>query len=483
VLEGDLSTFTANISIITTERLSVVSFIYNGTSYTSTATEYDTNKWFLTRNQQIPVVTSSENVSFYWSIKLESGFISNTTSHNQTILKIGLDDCSVYTIQLFNLTLVDEDNQTVLNGTIYNTSINVDIGLFYLDGTTKVIGFNKSYKNVNPARVCLQYDVDNSSLRLDAIIQYSSNDRFVEFYNIKNYIINNNTKSQNITLYNLNSSKGQEFKITYKDSNFNTVPGAIIQVQRNYIDEGVFKTVEIPQIGGDGTTIAHLVRNDVIYNLIVIRNGTVLGTFSNVVASCQNPALSSCEININSFSSGSTQTDYSTDSVFTSSISYNKTTRVVSTTFAILSGVPALTSLNVTLWDSHLNTTVCSDSLTSAGGTLSCTIPSNYGNTTVVVEVISDGVVKRKSIIVLANTPENIYGNSLVFVGLIILFLIVGMSVTDNPMMLGIMLIVGSILLVVMNITTNTGWIGGGATILWFIIAIIIILIKGSNRQ
>ena len=45
------------------------------------------------------------------------------------------------------------------------------------------------------------------------------------------------------------------------------------------------------------------------------------------------------------------------------------------------------------------------------------------------------------------------------------------------------MLVVGSIILAILNVTVNAGWIGGGATILWFIIAVVIILIKGGNRQ
>jgi len=483
VVEGIAETFSSNLTLSSTLRLSTVNFFYNGTSNIATFNEYETDKYTVSITHNIPTVTTNTNFSFYWNLTFENGQSQTTSNQNQTVINFGIDDCSAYSNVIFNLTMVDEDTQLTLDGAGDNTIINVDIGLSNINTLQEIINFSHNYTSINPAAICLESDIGDSELRMDGIIEYKSTGRFTEYYNIQNYTLTNETDNQSILLYNLNSSEGQEFTITYKDSNFNTVPGAIIQVQRNYIEEGVFKTVEIPKIGGDGTTVAHLIRNDIIYNLIIIENGTVLGTFNNVVASCQNPALQSCEININSFSSGSSQTDFTTDEAFTSTISYNKTTRVVSTTYAIISGVPALTSLNVTLWDSYLNESICSDGLNSAGGSLSCTIPSIYVNNTVLIQVISDGVVRRKAIITLSNTPENIYGDNLVFVGLIILITIIGMSVSDNPIMLGIMLIFGSVMLVVMNITTNTGWIGGGATILWFIIAIIIILIKGSNRQ
>ncbi len=309
----------------------------------------------------------------------------------------------------------------------------IDLTLSRLDASTLSINFSQNYTQVNPGAVCTNVNLNDSRFRVDGIVEYSATQRFVEFYNIQNYTLTNTTTNQNITLYNLNESLGQEFKITYKDDQFNTVPGAIIQIQRKYIDEGVFKTVEIPMVSEAGYTIAHLVRNDIIYNLVIIKEGTVLATFTNVVADCQNPTFTSCEINVNSFSTGIQPEDFSNDGEFTGVLSYNKTSRVVSTTFAILSGIPSLTTLNVTLWDALGETEVCSDSLTAAGGTLSCTVPASFGNSSIIIKLWSGGEVKRSAIVSLASDPSDIYGNNLVFLGLMIILLIIGMSVTDNP--------------------------------------------------
>ena len=60
---------------------------------------------------------------------------------------------------------------------------------------------------------------------------------------------------------------------------------------------------------------------------------------------------------------------------------------------------------------------------------------------------------------------------------------IIGLGVSDNPMVTGFFLILGAVLLVVLNLVENTGFIGPTATVLWLIIAIITIIVKGSNRE
>ena len=483
ILEGDTSLFTINLSIITSERLSTASFVYNGTIYAATAIEYATNTWQLSFLHNIPEVTTTQNISFYWSVELESGFVSNTSSSNQTITQIAIDDCSVFGIQIFNFSLVDEGNQTVLPQATQNPLIKVDLILSYLDESEEVIRFSQNYTNINPARICMESALGNSSFRMDAVIEYSATDRFVEFYNIQNFTFNNNTQNQNITLYNLLESDGQEFKITYKGQDFIPITDMIVQIQRKYIEEGVFKVIEIPMIGTQGYTISHLVPNDVVYNFIFIKNGVVLDTFIDVVADCQNPTLTECEINLNALISGGSLIGIITEDDFFSSLSYDKVTRVVSSTFGILSGVSGLVQLNVTLLDNFGNQTVCSDSLTAAGGTLTCTVPDSFGNSTIYATITYDGEVRREGYISLKDSPKDQYAGIIIFSSIIMLLFIFGIGISSSPMITGVFLILGSIILVGLNLVYSTSWVGAGATILWFIVAVVIIIVKGGSKR
>lgn len=482
-LSGSTDIFTVNISVLSGLRMATIDFTYNGTLYNADFEEYETGKYYATIDNSVPQVSSDTNITFYWTVELESGFTQNTTLHNQTVYLFAMDNCSTYTNNIFNFTLVDEDTQNTLVGATDNTSIYVDLSLSRLDSTALTINFSYYYNKINPAGVCGNIDLDSSRYLLDGIIEYYATGRFVEYYNIQDYLLTNTTDHQNITLYNLNSTRGQEFKITYKDENFNTVPGALIQIQRKYIAEGIFKTVEIPMISSAGYTIAHLIRNDAIYTLVIINDGVVVATFDDIVADCQNPSFTECSININSFSSSVSPEDFTTDDGFTGALRYNKTTKVVSIIYAIPSGVPAYTSLNVTLFDGFGNTSICSDGLNAAGGTLSCTVPESFGNQSIIIKVFSGGDEKRSAVVFLSTDPSEIWGTNLVFLSVIILLLLMGMGISDNPVTLGIIMVIGAIILIALNIITNVGLIGNGATILWFIVAVIILLIKGSGRQ
>lgn len=481
-LEGSLERFSSNISVISTERMSTVNFVYNGTAYPVIPIEYSTNNWHMPYNLTIPEVDVNTNVSFYWSVRLESGLVYNTTSINQTIYNLGIDNCSTYTYQLFNLTMKDETLQNILVGATDNTSIKVDISISsLLNG--EIINFSNYYNRTNPARVCLNYAADNSTVMMDAVIEFSSAGRFVEFYNIQDYIITNATQSQNISLYNLNSSIGQEYKVTYKGLDFTPVSNLIIQIQRKYIDEGVFKTIEIPMSGTNGYTIAHLVTNDVVYNLIFIKDGVILDTFTDVIATCQNPSFTNCEINLNALVGGVDLFGLVTDDDFYSSLSYNTATRTISSTFGILSGVSGNTTLEVYLLDNFGNTSVCSDSLIAAGGTLQCVVPESLGNSTINARIIYANEIRNEGFISMNQLPKELYSGILIFISIIMFMFLLGMAITDNPMIMGIFLVLGLFILIGLNMVYSTSWIGTGATVLWFIIAIAMILIKGGNKR
>ena len=480
-LEGSSENFSLNLSIISTERLSRVYFVYNGTLSPITPTEYETNKWYIPYLKILPTVSATTNFTFYWSVTLESGLIYNTTAINQTVLNIGIDNCSTYTYELFNLTMKDETSQAILNPTTEDTSIKIDILLRTSTGIS-IANFSKFYNETNPARVCLANTTGNSTITMDAVIQYSSLGRFVEFYNIQDYILNSTTQSQNISLYNLLTSEGQQYKITYKGEDFVPVSDVIIQVQRKYIDEGLFKVTEIPMSGTNGYTIAHLVSNDVVYNLIFIKNGVIIDTFTDVIATCQNPTFTECVINLNALISGGDVLGYLQDGTFSSNLIFDKTTRIVSSTFAITSGVASQVNLSVNLMDNFGNTSVCSDSLVSAGGTLFCTVPASFGNATVYASISYAGSVKNQGVLSLTESPKVRFGGVLIFSSIIILLFLFGIGVSDNPSISLVFLGLGSILLIGLNLFYSKSLIGTGATILWFIVAIIIILIKGGKR-
>ncbi len=481
-LEGINTTFYINIQ---TTNLTTygANLTYNNSVYpmvliTNNFTDYKFNRTIV-----LPYVSADTKKEFGITYYLD-GVEFNTSRYNQTIGSFAIDNCSGYTNELFNITIYDEDSVAVLGGGIDNVTIEASFTFKTYDETTVVLNYSNSSSFINPFRICLNNSLGSSTYRLDGVIGYESLGRFKEFYNLQNYTLTSSTSGIKLILYDLNSTTGQEFKITYKDSNFVPVSGAIIDIQRKYISEGLYRTVERPKTGIDGYTVGHFLVADAIYNILLLKEGVTLATFNDVVATCQNPALETCQINLNSLGSDTAPTDYSNDNDLSFSLEYNESTRIISSSFSVVSGGTSSMLLNVTLYDSLGTTSVCTDSLTGSGGSLSCTIPSAFGNSTVLAKLYKDGNATGMALIKIKQDPTDIYGGSIVLIAMLIFLTIVGIGATsDSPMVMGLSMIIGSVVLVGLNIVYTPSIFGVGATILWFVILIVLVLIKGGDRQ
>jgi len=480
VLEFSNQDYQINSTIYSGYQISTINLFYNNSNNYGTATQSG-SVWTLDESLITPDLITSDNITFLWNVVLDDGSEFNSTSYTQQVQIFGLDNCSIYNYQIFNITLFDEEVVTMIADE-EEPRIKVSFEISNLAGSN-FANYSAVFRNITPSLICLADDLTGTNYRLDGVIEYSSSGRSTEFYNMQNYSLTNNTANVSIPLYNINSTDGQEFKITYKDSNFVPIENAILDIQRKYIDEGIFRTVERPKTGAEGYTIAHLVTSDIIYNILVMVEGRVVATFENVVADCQNPTLETCEVNLNSYGSSTMPSDFTDDEDFTFTLDYNHTSRLVRSIFSIPSGGVSTVELNVTLYDTLGTTEVCSDSLLASGGTLSCTVPDSFGNSTVIASLYKDGSFKGRGILRLSTKPSDIYGSNIILIAMLVFLVFVGIGASsDNPYFMGIVLIIGSIVLIGLNLIYSPTLIGIGATVLWFIIMIVLLFVKGGER-
>ena len=483
VIEGSSTTFRQNISIGSDYAFSAINLTYNFTNYSASIFAYNLTFYQVTVSLNTPFVIVNSNKTFNWTVLLTDNSLHYSANYNQTVLNFGLDNCVVNTVQILNLTLVDEDSQSSLNATGDNTSIKVDLNL-YSDPSlsSPTFQFFKLYNETLPARVCINSTLGSTTFYMNAQIEYGASDYATEFYNIQNYSLNaSSNPSENLTLYDILTSRSQVFLIKYKDSRFLPVQDALIQISRKYVDEGVFKTVEVPVTDSNGQTVSNLVLNSVVYTFTVTKNGELLAVFSNYLAKCQNPLITTCEIDLNEPVSGIINTNYTSAQDFLYTLTYDNNTRTVSSTFVIPSGASSLVSLNVTSTDA-LSTELCSQSVTTSSGSLSCVVPLNFGNGTVTAKLYKNNVQVAVGQLNLQQTPEQIYGGFVILLGVLIFLSLMGASMSDNPIYMVVFLLVGVFLLISLNLVASNGFIGAGATVLFLVIGIIILLIKGGSR-
>ena len=480
VVEGSNNSFTINL--ISEDTITIGNLTYNGEGnigiINNTGDNYTVIRYLIA-----PTIAADTNFSFFWNLS-KSGLSNSFTSSNQTVTAFGIDNCTTNTIEILNMSMVDEESQVLLNGTTENTTIRLDLNIFPdITSTTPLIQFSTMYNQSLPALVCLNASLGSAEFFMDVEMEYVSNARANEFYHIQRYNLNATANpSQNITLFDLLTEDNQPFKISFKDESFLAVSDALIQIQRKYISEGIFKVVEIPKTDSTGETIGNLVLNDVIYTFTVVKNGVLLATFNNVRVVCQNPTITECEINLNSFSSSIDVNQFEEEKDFLFTLTYNSTSRTVQSDFTIPSGIPSTIVLNVTKEDA-LGTSVCSETITTAAGTLSCVVGNNFGNGTVRAELVRNGNLAGHGQISLERSGADIYGGSIFVLALLLMLTLIGASISDNPVFTIISFLSGVILLFALNLVENNGFIGATATILWLVIAIIIVIIKGGRRM
>jgi len=469
---------TTDGSIVTTSYLN-----YNGTNSLGSISSIG-NTYILSRNQIAPSVSESTNIPFYWNITLNDGTNLASVIHNQTINPVIINEtCSGSMYTVYNFTMVDELTQALISASPKNTSIKVDLELYSSDRTLKILDFSKEFIRINPVAICINNNLSNGEIySLDIQVEYKGDDYSTEFYNIERAVLKESTIAQNITLYDLPTANTQEFELLVRDTSYLPIDGALIKIERKYLENGTFYVTEIPKANEGGISAASLQVNDVIYNFYIYDAGVLISTFTNVLAICQTPLVSPCEIDFNAFQSTITIPDYEDGDDFNFTLSYDDTSKLVSSQFVIPSGEPSIIKLVITSEDA-LGTSVCSDTLTSSSGTLSCVVPSSFGNSTVMAKLYKDDVEQGKGNIKLDQKSGDIFPGILVLLSVLVMVTLIGVGVSDNPVVTGVFIFVGVVLLFGMNLVQNTGFIGATASILFLAIAIIIVIIKAAKRS
>lgn len=445
---------------------------YNNTFYPTTRTLSLDKANFVT-TLAIPNVDTATNISFLWAFAVTNvtgTFYINSSTYKQQINNLAFDDCSVYTNRIINMTFYDEDTRSELVPPGTNTSLEVAILIGNPTMTeSNYLSYNKT--NIKSAYVCLENALTSTSIfRLDGTIKYNAGDKVLEYYNLQNETLNNTNFPKNISLYDLNITQSQDFLISVTDENLNYVPDALVVIKRQYVSllGGAFVTVEVPKTDGQGQTIGHFVLNDIVYTIEIWKNGQLLAIFEDRRAFCSNIATGDCQIALRLPGVGARNQGYNSN--VGTDIFLNTTTRVVSTTYQTRDGLSHIIILNVTEFNSYMNNSLCLQTTSGFSGSLSCVIPSSFGNGTILIQVLGDGSVINQAITTL-NPIKQTVTILAIFAAIMIFVSIVLIGMAAGPTLAILSAIVGLVGITLLNIVYLGSPIGPTSAIIWFIIA------------
>lgn len=364
-------------------------FFYNNTNEgTGLRVDLGNNSFTATQTINVPAVSIGRNKTFFWRLDFSDGFSTNTTPLTQEVLDLSIDNCTTNSFQIFNYTLVDEAEQTDID----NPELEIALNLYTLSRNDLLVNFSLS-TNSTPLGICSNTVFFNdTSYSLDTVVKYTAPNYAVEYYNIDNSTVNNNTENQNIVLYDLNATDSTEFLISFTGSDFLPATDTLVFLDRQYIPENLFKTVELPKTDPNGKAILHMVTNDVVYNIRLIKGGSLIGNFPDVIAFCPAASLGDCELSLVASSALQNFTyNNVVGIIFTLTPVFNNVTNEISFDFIVSDGTQKLVSLNVSRHDVFGNQTVCTNSLEAVSGTLSCAVDPSITNTFLRTEVAVEG--------------------------------------------------------------------------------------------
>lgn len=342
-------------------------FSYNGTNYTGTSSGSGDNLIF-SKTITIPVVSSSENKSFYWRISLiKTGTTYyNSITNEQEVNKVSIGKCGgSLDVLVLNFTATNE------------TSLN-RINLFNFAGTFNIYQSNSGLYSsvsiinttgVNSMALCLS---ENGTYNVDADIDYSSSGFSSRSYYLRNAEISNGSVN-NIQLYLLESATS--IIINTKDQYLSNLKDHLVKVMRYYPGYGVYYLVETAKTDDFGNALAKLEEENVDYKFLISNstgNQIYLSNPMRIICTA-----TPCQLE---FITGETEHIVQNLIDFANveyDLSWNNNTGYVLFTFSDSSGLTQSMRLVVTKINAYGETNVCDNIMPGSAGILTCSIGTN----------------------------------------------------------------------------------------------------------
>jgi len=327
--------------------------LWNGTYQTVTKTinaQHDLyNATFLT-----PIIpTGTQLINFTWFYNV-TGTINNLTgniTNNQTIIQIGIDNCSTFTTRAVNISLRDESNDSLVVGSI-NGYFEV-----WISSLAAFRAFNLTWRGNSTYGICIN----------NASANYTTNSQ-MEYWNpthdTKNYYMRNYTLDNVTDILDLYLTKNTT-QVTLRVSDYDDDPiqDVYIHIQSYDLGTNSYKTTEIVRTDFQGRALAEMILYTQWYQFMLVYQGqTVLQTDAT--------KLTSTTLNFQ-IDLGSNPVDtYNRVQNMVCSISFNNATNNFRMDFTNPSGLPILATLDVYNSTTYITNLLNSSSLTSASGTI-----------------------------------------------------------------------------------------------------------------
>ncbi len=277
--ETNKETFNMTVSVVAGAGLSLVNFIYKGIDYPVTDITYVGNNVTLNKVIDIPLninLSGNDTNSFYWEFVYNGGAIQIMPTRTQTSQYIKFNVCNTTLNQAYiNFTSKDETYDNLLN-TPFTATFYYWLGY---GNIKKNVSLNDLSKGNSTFNFC--FNRVDKSIYTNGDINYQADLFSPNEYHLINSTLSNVTSFVN--LYSLNTTLSTKFYITAKKGG-SFIDGGIINIQKFFVGEGIYKTTGLAVTDASGKFAAYL-DLDKNYRFTAIYHGEVIGPVDNK-ASC-----------------------------------------------------------------------------------------------------------------------------------------------------------------------------------------------------
>ena len=428
--EGNHITFRLRVNTTAASIPTTTAVLYwNNTQYAADSVVADADKYVFTKAVTVDAGlgnSTGRNISWYWDYYIESNINTTTPSSIVNIRSLALDNCSIYSDEIYNFTLRDESSNSIIAGSS-GTQIEIHTIVTSWTDSSKTWNYSVEMINVSEARICVPSALLSAtdSYRIDTTVRFNSSNRIVEFYHIQNDTLNS-TYNKNISLMDLGTSESTSFLLTLKDEYEDNLEEVVAKLFRYYVGGGIYRAVEASLTDNNGETDLNLIEEDEIYYLEVWEQGRKLWTTDTFKALCTTSPI--CEIE---FTQSRTEVDDQIDKFWNWGngvyyFSANKTARMVYLKYiSETAGTANLTLFLLSANQSEADEAVNSSSSTATETTLSVYVPTVFGNKTYYAVFFYNGVQIASRWVDLGIDPEDYFRTTAV---IMVAFLVITLA-------------------------------------------------------
>jgi hypothetical protein len=349
------------------------------------------------------------------------------------------------------------------------------VNVYSLDYSQYLYTYNATFNGTN-TQVCFKSGILNvSNYSIDYTFKYYAPGYSYKYMNGQNVSLSNSS-FYNIYLYPINSSNSneQDCQLIYRDRYYVPQANVILSLQRQYIPINSFIEVESPLTDPAGEALLHFSKLNAVYTVIAKQYGQILATFDNVRLTTSS---STCEIPLNAISSTNALQTISDYYNLAGGFALNKTGKTVSFLFTTLDNTPSTINWVVSLSNVYSNNTICTNTVYTSSGTLTCTVPTQYVNTTIFATAYVNGEKYDTVAFNFGPDSSQVFGGVRVIL-MMLMFTTLTLLFISNPITVPIGAMLGMFFGGILLAIDGLNVFNIGSMILWFILAGAIIIWK-----